>query len=66
MAEMTMSTQQCKDFINEVFGKTLGVDFEYVAKAVDEKMKRDGVDFVIQAVKEKMIEDGLINPDFNE
>ena len=66
MAEMTMTTQQCKDFVNEVFGKALGVDFEYVAKAVDEKIKRDGIDFVIQAVKEKMIEDGLIYPDFNK
>ena len=62
MAEMTMTTQQCKDFINEVFGKALGVDFDYVAKAVDEKIKRDGIDFVIQAVQEKMIEDGLLYP----
>lgn len=60
--ELKMTSEQCRNFVNEVFGKALGVDFDYVAKAVDEKIKRDGIDFVIQAVKEKMIEDGLIYP----
>ena len=60
--ELKMTGEQCRNFINEVFGKTLGVDFDYVANAVDEKIKRDCVDFVIEAVKEKMIADGLIRP----
>lgn len=64
--ELKMTDEQCRDFINEVFGKTLGVDFDYVAKAVDEKIKRDCIDFVIQAVREKMIEDGLLYPVVNK
>ena len=40
-SSIKMNEEQCKDFVNNVFMQTLGVDFDYVVQAVKEKLERD-------------------------
>lgn len=40
--KITVTEDQCKKFVNDVFMNVLGKDFEYVVRAVYEKMEREG------------------------
>ena len=41
MASIEMNAEQCKKFVDDVFVKALGFDFDYVTQAVREKIQRD-------------------------
>ena len=42
MATVTMTDENCRKFVNDVFNNVLGKDVDYVIRAVKEKMIRDG------------------------
>lgn len=42
MAQVSMTEEDCRKFVNDVFNAVLGKDFNYVVQAVKEKMIRDG------------------------
>lgn len=42
MATVTMTDEDCRRFVNDVFNNVLGKDVDYVIQAVKEKMIRDG------------------------
>ena len=42
MAQVSMTEEHCRKFVNDVFNAVLGKDFNYVVQAVKEKMIRDG------------------------
>lgn len=42
VATVTMTDEDCRKFVNDVFNNVLGKDVDYVIQAVKEKMIRDG------------------------
>lgn len=42
MAVAVLTQEDCKSFVDDVFKAALGKDFDYVVRAVKEKMIRDG------------------------
>lgn len=42
MAQVSMTEEDCRKFVDDVFNAVLGKDFNYVVQAVKEKMIRDG------------------------
>lgn len=42
MAQVSMTEENCRKFVDDVFNAVLGKDFNYVVQAVKEKMIRDG------------------------
>lgn len=42
MAQVFMTEENCRKFVDGVFNAVLGKDFNYVVQAVKEKMIRDG------------------------
>lgn len=42
MAQVSMTEEDCRKFVDDVFNEVLGKDFNYVVQAVKEKMIRDG------------------------
>ena len=40
--KITMTQEQCRKFVDDVFMNTIGKDFDYVVQAVKEKMIREG------------------------
>ena len=42
MAQVSMTEENCRKFVDDVFNAVLGKDFNYVVQAVKEKMIKEG------------------------